>query len=357
MRIVFLMHATRRTGGHRTIFEYCNGLVGLGHEVVVAAFGFPQDHSWFPLEAEVVYSSKGRLLHFYNYMAKKIRFPTFDEVPLLSNIVPSADICVATFSLTANAVGRSKRCRARAYFVQHFEPWTLGDDYLGRWALETYHLGLPTAVNSTWLQQRIREETGLVHPVISPGIDLSVFRPRKVDSEHPPFRLLALAKPEFEWKGLQDLIKALQSVAERRRDFKLITFGFREPAMTDLPVRHRHVFSPSDDELSKLYSAADIVISPSWFESFPLPPLEAMACGSAVVTTRPGTEDYAEDMRNALVVPPREPAEMAEAILRLMDDDDLRLRIGNEAAESVQRFTWQAATSRMEAFLRSVVGE
>lgn len=48
----------------------------------------------------------------------------------------------------------------------------------------------------------------------------------------------------------------------------------------------------------------------SWYEGFPFPVLEAMSCGAAIVTTNHGTEDYALNEHNALVVPPKCPAEL-----------------------------------------------
>lgn len=351
------MHTTRRTGGHRTIFEYCNGLLKRGHTVSICALGFPHDHTWFPLKAKVVYSSRGRYLNFYNNLAGQLGLPAVDETRMLTNLVPQCDVAVGTFFQTATAVARADTCKHKAYFAQHFDPLLLDSPYEQHWALSTYHLGMPIAVNSTWLQQRIKQETGAVCPVIPPGINLRIFRPRGDVAHKHRLRILALSKPWVKWKGAEDLLSALKLVTENRSDFELVTFGVQKPSINGLNVPHRHIHAPSDDELARLYSSADIVVSPSWYESWPLPPLEAMACGTAVITTRPGTEDYARHMQNAFVVPARNPATLAAGLLRLMDEDSLRRRLGEAATKSVRGFSWETAVSRMEAFLREVVDD
>ena len=99
-----------------------------------------------------------------------------------------------------------------------------------------------------------------------------------------------------------------------------------------------------------LYSECDVVISASWYESFPLPPIEAMACGIPVVTTQYGIEDYAFDNINALVVPPRDPQSMADAILRLLDDNNLGLRLSEEGIKTAKKFTWENTVDKIENY-------
>lgn len=98
-----------------------------------------------------------------------------------------------------------------------------------------------------------------------------------------------------------------------------------------------------------------MVICPSWYESFPLPPLEAMACGTPVVTTRIGTEDYAFNEKNCLVVPPRNPKAMAEAILRLLDDESLQERFKKEGLKTARQFTYDRTVDRLEELFNTLM--
>lgn len=95
---------------------------------------------------------------------------------------------------------------------------------------------------------------------------------------------------------------------------------------------------------------------PSRFEAFGLPPLEAMACGRAVVVSRVGAVDeYGIHGKNILIVNP-EARELVEAILSLIERDDLREKLQAEARKAAARWTWDRAIARLEAHLREVLG-
>jgi glycosyltransferase involved in cell wall biosynthesis len=67
-----------------------------------------------------------------------------------------------------------------------------------------------------------------------------------------------------------------------------------------------------------------------------------MACATAVVTTREGTEDYAVDGHNALVVPGRDVPALASAIATCLADASLRERLASQAHTDAQQFSWDA---------------
>jgi glycosyltransferase involved in cell wall biosynthesis len=73
-----------------------------------------------------------------------------------------------------------------------------------------------------------------------------------------------------------------------------------------------------------------------------------MACGTPVVTTRYGTEDYARHEENSLVVMPRDIKAMAEAILRLLSDADLREKFRETGPQTAKRFTWEKTVDEFE---------
>ena len=354
MKMVFVMHTVGRTGGHRVVLEYCNRLKVLGHTVSVVALGLSHDHRWFPLRVPIGYSRLGRFLNLYNdALVHTPSLPRWDDLERLCRLIPDCDIAVATYCLTASAVWRSPRCTARAYFTQHFEPYFFHDDYLKRWALETYHLPIAKAANSSWLKDRIREATGQEVSILTPGINTSIFYARRTSVNRIKRRIVAFSKP-VAWKGFEDLIRAVKVIESRRNDFELVTFGDWTPPRLPLSIRASHIVSPSDEELAQLYSSAEILVCPSRYESFPLPPLEAMACGTPVVTTSVGTEDFARNYENSLVVPPSDPQALARAVMTLMDDESLQDRLRRNGLETARRNDWDKAAARMERFLLGV---
>ncbi len=110
------------------------------------------------------------------------------------------------------------------------------------------------------------------------------------------------------------------------------------------------------DELPLWYNCADIFIYPSLYEGFGLPPLEAMACGTAVITS--SVSSLPEVVGNAAVtVNPLDVDALAGAIAQLLDDDALRRRLEAEGPRQAARFSWkETAASTLRAY-HQVLGD
>jgi glycosyltransferase involved in cell wall biosynthesis len=113
--------------------------------------------------------------------------------------------------------------------------------------------------------------------------------------------VVTYSRPE-KWKGFQDAVPAMGELMKLHPGkIEWHVYGFAHAIGPDNPLApYKFHGALGHDELSRLYAESDIVLCPSWYESFPLPPIEAMACGTAVVTTPYGTEDYAIDGHTAI---------------------------------------------------------
>lgn len=90
------------------------------------------------------------------------------------------------------------------------------------------------------------------------------------------------------------------------------------------------------EDLGKIYADLDVVVLSSLNEGTPVSLIEAMAAGKAVVATRVGgIPDIVEDGVTGLLVPPKDPTALAEAVVHLLQDDDLRRCLGARARTSV----------------------
>jgi glycosyltransferase involved in cell wall biosynthesis len=79
-----------------------------------------------------------------------------------------------------------------------------------------------------------------------------------------------------------------------------------------------------------------------------------MMCGAAVVATDiGGHREFCTDGETALLVPAEDPAAIAGAVVRLLDDPELRLRLAQNGHRNIQRFTWEAACDAFERVLRT----
>jgi glycosyltransferase involved in cell wall biosynthesis len=91
-------------------------------------------------------------------------------------------------------------------------------------------------------------------------------------------------------------------------------------------------------DIPSLLGASDIFVLPSLYEGSSLAVLEAMAAGKAVVASRiGGTDELVVHDESGLLVPPSDPAALAAAVRRLLDDVSLRQRLGSAARDRVQR--------------------
>ena len=159
-------------------------------------------------------------------------------------------------------------------------------------------------------------------------------------------------------KGLIPLLEAIAKLRVEREDVHLVVIGKQKdkskiPAVLDrLGLEHavEFVSGVEQERIIELYAEAEIAVVPSLYEGFSLPAIEAMACGVPLVATTGGAlpEVVGPDGIAALTVPPNDPSELALAIGRMLDDPELRARIGRAGrARILDRFTWRRSAEGM----------
>jgi glycosyltransferase involved in cell wall biosynthesis len=202
--------------------------------------------------------------------------------------------------------------------------------------------------------------------VVPVGVDHTVFRPR--DEVSPvPGRIMVTSSSDVPMKGLVPLLEAVAKL-RTERDIELVVIGNPRPdgrvtkaiERLDLAPIVRCVSGISDDDLARNYGQAQVAVVPSLYEGFSLPAIEAMACGVALVATTGGAlpEVVGTDGVTGLLVPPDDPGALALAIGRLLDDDELRGRLGAAGRERVLgRFTWQVTAAGTAAEYRALLAD
>ncbi|MCU0500800.1 MAG: glycosyltransferase family 4 protein [Anaerolineae bacterium] len=121
----------------------------------------------------------------------------------------------------------------------------------------------------------------------------------------------------------------------------------------DLAGRVRFLGFVADEDLPALYSLADVFAFPSLYEGFGIPVLEAMACGTPVVTSNNSSLREAAGGA-ALMVEATDAAETAEAIAKVLNDTELACSMTLSGIEQASHFTWQrSARALLEAYERA----
>ena len=104
------------------------------------------------------------------------------------------------------------------------------------------------------------------------------------------------------------------------------------------------------EDVPALLKSADVVVSVPWYEPFGIVPVEAMACGKAVVVSAVGGHlDTVEDGGTGRLVPPRDPAALAAVLTQLLAEPGLRRKLGTAgAARAAARYSWDTVAAETE---------
>jgi len=175
---------------------------------------------------------------------------------------------------------------------------------------------------------------------------------------------LAFAATIEPRKDVPTLIRAFASIADELPDLTLVIAG--RDGWATRPVRDAAAASGhttrimrmgwmADDILPAFFRRAEAVAYPSLEEGFGLPALEALACGAALVTTTGSAMEEVVDAA-ALLVAPRDTRALAESLLRVCTDRELRDRLRAGGPERARHFTWEASVDQHLAAYAAALG-
>jgi len=337
LKITFLAPHLRIAGGVRAILTYADRLAGRGHDVTVVV---PAQRSWRAGWRNIRRLGPDWMPGF----RARVRWVTgWDSARL-----PGADALIATAWQSADAVARAPAdAGGRFYFIQHYESLYHGDPAR---VDATYALPLRKIVISSWLKDIMQERFGGAADLLVTPVDRDLFHPVAGARSADALRVLMLHH-DYAWKGVREGLEAIAAIKARHRDILLVGFGVKRPREA-LPYDEFHQNLPQE-RLAWLYSRCPIYLCPSWDEGLGMPPMEAMACGAALVTfDNGGCRDYAKDGETALVAPRRDVAALAKALERMVTDSALRERLARQGQAFVtSRFDWDRAAERLEGIL------
>jgi glycosyltransferase involved in cell wall biosynthesis len=188
--------------------------------------------------------------------------------------------------------------------------------------------------------------------VIYNGIDHTIYKPcngnlRLIDRPY-----ILYVGSERSRKNLGNLIKALAVLKKDFSDLNLLKVGpigrrdayheNTQSILSNLGITRDVTFVDyvSEDDLASYYRSAELLVYPSLYEGFGLPPLEAMACGCPVVTS--DTSSLPEVVGDAgILVDPHDIDSLTNAIKRVLVDDNLKRDMVTKGLERAQTFSWE----------------
>jgi glycosyltransferase involved in cell wall biosynthesis len=361
MKISFLTpgYVWGPSGGIRVVYEYANLLVARGHEVAVVhplklTFPPPSGHTgiyrWLRSKArDVRIRMRKRPVinwHPIDNRVKMLWVPDSSD-----RNVPDGDAVFATGWTTVRSIQELAPTKgAKCYMIQGYESYHAPKDLVDA----TWRAPLHKVVIAKWLVGLGKELGASDLTYIPNGVDHSRYKLKQpIEGRTRRISMLYSAIPI---KGAADGLEALGIVRNRYPDIKVVLFGVAgRPA--DLPdwVEY-HSDPPQDYLIDEIYNKSMIYLAPSWIEGSSLPPVEAACCGCAIVATDiGGFSEHIDNEVSGLLSPIKDPAGLAKNILRLLDDDSMRVRMAHRAKGAVSNLTWDRSVDLMEDFLSGVV--
>ncbi|MBU4305255.1 MAG: glycosyltransferase family 4 protein [Candidatus Omnitrophica bacterium] len=201
--------------------------------------------------------------------------------------------------------------------------------------------------------------------LIPNGIDFSRFRisPKRYDVNYAD-RTVGIIARLSTVKGHKYLIEAMSQALKEFSDARLFIFGqgkikYELIGLAEkLNIQDKVYFLPSVANPAEVLQEIDIFVMPSLQEGLGLSILEANACGIPVIASNVGgIPTIVKHDVTGLLVPPKEPSALAAAIMKVMENKELAMRLGKRAREEVeQRFSIPVMTEKVESVYKEVLG-
>jgi glycosyltransferase involved in cell wall biosynthesis len=205
----------------------------------------------------------------------------------------------------------------------------------------------------------------LVHNAIYPDI----FETRQQPLSHHP--LLENAKGKTivgsigrltKQKGYEYLLEAMPLVIAQIPDIYLVIIGDGElrnelqARVNRLGISEHVLFTGQRDDAISLLRHMKIFILPSIYEGLPTVILESMACGVPVLATDiPGTDELIQDGENGWLVPPRRPEAIANMLIKLLQNQNLRSKSASRAYKTVENFRIESVAEQYQLLYRKLI--
>lgn len=350
----------RGVGYH--VFNLSKKLIKRGHKVTVLTRGFWKGTRCENINGISVYRIQFLPLYplhlqihgfFINRLLKSIE-NTFDIVhfhnPLIPPICTSLPVVITQHGTVKGGIAHRKSLDLFSIVLKLFS----------RMYISIERKLVTTADKVIAVSHSCADELKLYYgidtvEVVSNGVDTNFFVPAKNNNKRRRSYILYAGSLD-SLKGLADLVMAAKYICQENKGvkFALVGKGSFEKRLKSLihslNLDENFSFAGYVDQniLLKHYQNATVFVHPSYHEGLPTTILEAMSCGiPTVATVAAGTSEIVTDGETGLLVPPRDPEKLAIAILTLLNDKELRRRMGENARKRVEKyFEWNAISEK-----------
>lgn len=345
-------------GGYKIIYEYANRFAADGYETYII---YPHVSAEYKQEYPNPFF---RLKMFIGFYYRKIRkqlkaaeWFSLDRQIKKIYIFKFTDPYIRKFKnykMIATAIRTAyelnNACsipqQNKYYFIQDFEAW---GNFTDKMVYDSYRFPMQKITIAPWLVKRIEsvEQTAVLIPN---GFDFNYFQLKNPIESRSPAEIAMLYHLD-DRKRCCDSMAALAIVKQQIPSLHVTMFG--TPAQPEnLPEWYTYYQTPDRETHNMIYNNAAIFVAASKAEGMALPPAESMICGCALVCTEiPGFALYAKNNETALTSPVFNTQKLAENIIKLIQNTDLRICIATSGNNFIKQFTWEKAYKHFKAVI------
>ena len=254
-------------------------------------------------------------------------------------------------------------------FKKHYIAYCQGSDIYSSWMFKKVisRLVLKNADAVIALTGDMKREIKKIYDrdiiVIPNGINLERFenlsredirRRLKIKEDEKVIVFVGTLRPV---KGVKYLIKTMKIITQKGTDTRLMLVGDGvdrgklEGLVEELDLGKyvKFIGKVPNEEVPEYMVASDVFVLPSLSESFGIVNLEAMASGLPIVATKVGgLPEVVKDGETGFLVEPRNPEQIAEKVLLIFEDDELRERISENNKKKAKEYSWESVVKRLE---------
>jgi O-antigen biosynthesis protein len=276
----------------------------------------------------------------------KFYFPNKAPIEPFKGSVADSDALVATSWQTAYAARPLGNTARKFYFVQDLEHLFSPEGSVSEFAKQTYQWGFYGLTAGQWIADVLRRDYGMESSAFGFSFDRKIYSPngpRRLPEKKN--RVLFYARATTLRRGFELGILALSLVARKMPDTEFVLVGF-PPRSVELPFSAVFPGTLAVSELGALYRSCSVALVLS-HTNLSLLPLELMACGCAVVSNSGPNVEWLLTEACAQLARPT-PEHLAEAILKLLANEQLRSEKAAAGIAFAEQTDWQTETKAIE---------
>lgn len=350
--IVFVLPSLKSGGGNRVFIELANRLIIEDYQTTIVYPNNSKSESHYNLDHNVKLLKIGRfaLSNFQKLINVFLLFRFLNQT-LKSN--PNAKIIISDPIITALSFLVNKKYSRRILRFVQADDYRLFDDlflfknklilkFYKKICLKIYKRNYIYIFNSKFTFQKFVElsKKNIKLNIVHPGVDHNIFK--SINLKPKAELNISLFGRIHPMKGFQDFIKAWNLLSNEVKSLVSNIYIISHDDLSKFDTTDYKIFIPkSDNDIVSILNSSHIFVSTSWWEGFGLPPLEAMACGCAVISSDSGgIREFGINNKNCLIYEPQNFKELAEKLSILIQDESLRFNLSKNASMDSLKFNW-----------------